>query len=230
MKKKQKNFTLIELLVVIAIIAILASMLLPALNKARDMAKRISCINNLKQIGSALPMYLNDFDGMMPHRGWGSSNALTGASQVPLSPYLGAPWKSGLSDTEKNKGGYKLWLCPSDNSTKLTHWGIPFSYKANGQIDNWLYFGKAGTRAKKCWKSTEFKNPSECIFMSEAQSNFAFIWSDYGLASVPNVNRLDFTRHKTGVNLLFFGGNVSFNVGLPPRCHELKYWTPNPDI
>jgi prepilin-type N-terminal cleavage/methylation domain-containing protein len=120
----RRGFTLIELLVVIAIIAILAAILFPVFARAREQARKITCVSNLKQLGTAVIMYAQDYDEYLP-------NNWAGKKDTMLWNDLGG---SGLMDPYlKNR---KIWFCPSDSPPTYKNQTYDYSYCLYNNTDD----------------------------------------------------------------------------------------------
>jgi prepilin-type N-terminal cleavage/methylation domain-containing protein/prepilin-type processing-associated H-X9-DG protein len=160
-----KAFTLIELLVVIAIIGILAAMLLPALNQARERARSAICIGNLRQIGTAIMMYADDHEEYYPPSFIGS----VGDWSLFIAPYLAKSVRNYTQLGQVHGGTSPVFVCPSvrtpgGKTTRLT-------YSAHGALlgepSAYCHLGSLGNQYRCPSQTTSIVRPAELILVAE---------------------------------------------------------------
>lgn len=217
---KTKSFTLIELLVVIAIIAILAAMLLPALNKARMTALKSSCQGNLKSMGTAVQMYAADHEDTLPGLN-GTTNYYNAWWKARIAPYMGIPvkvadnwsvWKKQLSSGIFRCPVWRMELITNTTGRPATDDHIYAGGYGYAYLDDTNGLGYQHASRGVFWtKINKVAKPSETFLIGDsADGNVSNSGYNCVLYVSGNSNGVpDPDRHDKAFNVVWVDGHVT---------------------
>jgi len=200
--RRKRSFTLIELLVVIAIIAILASLLLPALKQARNNARAISCVNLFGQFGKCTVQYVDDNQGfLMPYMNYGTAGSWSSTTKMAMgceparwlfTPYMQPRGSSSIGLLRRNQTKRPSIDCPAREFDPSTSGDTEFIFGINYSI--------AGTNAPP--KTTRCQRPSATSILAECHSTAA---AQYGLGAARTIW---FVQHQNRASVAYIDGHA----------------------